>query len=645
MWPVLGAAEGAPAVMALWLAVAIGAWVWPRHSLLAWLGVAPLLPIVPSLLEWQEVPLPTFWLSALAVPALVRFLARPDPPSLPRTAALWALVTTASTVVVLFPFYDSASSLGGFLWEMREYASTDLMSVVTQRPRLSPVMVWFVLAEGIVVLWLVLFTFRDRTADRGRWLQHVACAIALAATAVAVWGIWQRYTRRALLLDWILLDPSIVRINASFTDVNALGAYLASTLPLVLALLVAARRAEVRVAAGLASAAIVAATVFTVSRAAWGGMTAGVALLVVGLLYWRLPSWSQTAYRVARGAVVLTMLVLAVALAAATAWGTARNVRVVQRSSYVEVLLHTLNLQASPEDRLRGRLQFWAAASRMAATHPLAGVGVGRYFKEVYRWAPNQAALVRKQENAHNYYLQVAAETGLPGALIFVALLGLGIASGIRVCRSQAPQEARIVALGASGGILAFAISLLTGHSVLLHEGQVTFWPLVGLALLMGREWRHEEGQATRDRWGRLVVPVALGVLLVTLPPRLAGSVNLVDVRVSGELDESWRPDGVGGLWTGERATIDVPAAARGARILVRFVAPFPQSIEVSLDGRPVERVDGKAGQGLELRYLIPRVDARGRYRRIELSVSPTWTREGSRKPLGVIIEAAEWMP
>jgi hypothetical protein len=44
------------------------------------------------------------------------------------------------------------------------------------------------------------------------------------------------------------------------------------------------------------------------------------------------------------------MLVLAVSLAAATAWGTARNVKVARRSSYVDVLLHTLNLQASPED-------------------------------------------------------------------------------------------------------------------------------------------------------------------------------------------------------------------------------------------------------------------------------------------------------
>ena len=459
--------------------------------------------------------------------------------------------------------------------------------------------------------------------------------------------MWQRWTRRALLLDWILLDPSIVRINASFTDVNALGAYLASVLTVVVALTVAARRVEAKVAGAVSAAAIVGATVFTASRAAWAGMVAGTAVMVVGLLVWRLPSWPASAYRAARMAVISVMVVFALGLVGATAWATARDARIGQRHSYVNVMLHTLNLRATAEERLRGRVQFWAAATRMVGARPWAGVGIGRYFKEVYRWAPNQAALVRKQENAHNYYLQLAAETGLPAVAAFLALLGAGLTAGLRVCRSQAPREARLIALGAACGILAFSLSLLTGHSLLLHEGQVTFWPLVALALLTCHEWCGKK-PLRWAWWGRVAsvaVPLAAAALVVTLPARLAGSIPLQDVRVSGLLEDADVLSGIEGDWTGGRATIDLPATARGATIVVRFAAPVPQTIDVSLDGRPVERVSGVAGQRLQLRYLIPRVVSRTTFRSLDLVVSPTWAPDGTRQELGVIVESVHWMP
>jgi O-antigen ligase len=640
---------GAPAaVTAAWLGVALSAWIWPRPSLLAWVVTAPLLPILPSLLEWQELPIATFWLSAIVATALARFVVRPQPRALPRAAVVWALIATASIVVVLSPFFASAATVPEFLRELQEYTSAHLMSVVNQRPRLAPILAWFILLEGLAVLWLVLFTFRDRTAERSRWLHHVATAMAVGASLVAVWGIWQRWTRRTLLLEWMLLDPTIVRINASFTDVNALGAYLASALPIVVSLSLSARRVEWKAAGAAAACAVAAATVFTASRAAWAASLAGLGLLTVGTLFWRLPSWSVTTYRTARIAVVSVLLVLTIGLAVGTAWGTSSNMQVLQRDSYVDVVLHTLNLRASPEERLKGRMQFWAAASRMTTAHPLAGVGIGRYYKEVYRWAPDQSALVRTQENAHNYYLQVAAEMGVPGLLAFLGLLGIGAASAVRVCRSPAPRETRMLALGVCSAIVAFSVTLLTGHSLLVHEGQVTFWPMVGLAILLCREWC-EPGKAVPPHASRrrlaFVLPLVAVALLVTLPARMADSVTVQDVRVSGVLEDEPLPEGVLGEWTGERVTVDVPFAARGVRVWVRFAAPFPQDVDVTLDGRQVERVTGAPGHVLELQYLVPRSSTRANYRRLGLSVSPAWTREGSRKNLGLILQSAEWVP
>ena len=410
-------------VAAVWLIVAAVAWWRPRHSLVAWLAVGPLLPIVPTLLEWPDVSLPTLWLAALAVPAWVAYIRCPRPAALPRSATGLLLLATVSIAVVVFPFYSSAPTAGSLLAELHANCWKYLMFTPSQRPRLSPVLAWVIWTEGLVAVWLVLFTFRARDESRRRWLVVCAAAVALAASAVACWGVWQWWTRRDLLEFWQASDPTIVRVNASFTDVNALGAYLASMFPMVLSLGALAGDGALAVASGAAAAIVAAATLFTASRAAWAGVALGSLGMMVGVARWRLVPWSALTHRRLSRAVAGVLITGVLLLVAAATWATARDVRVLQQRSYVDVVLHTLNLRAPAEERLKGRGQFWAAAVRMVKAHPWDGIGVGRFYKELYRWAPNQEALVRPQENAHNYLLQIAAEAGLPTLAAFLALL------------------------------------------------------------------------------------------------------------------------------------------------------------------------------------------------------------------------------
>ena len=53
------------------------------------------------------------------------------------------------------------------------------------------------------------------------------------------------------------------------------------------------------------------------------------------------------------------------------------------------------------------------------------GVGVSRFYQRSEEFAKRFPPDIAKQypENAHNYYLQVAAETGLVGAALFVGFL------------------------------------------------------------------------------------------------------------------------------------------------------------------------------------------------------------------------------
>jgi O-antigen ligase len=128
------------------------------------------------------------------------------------------------------------------------------------------------------------------------------------------------------------------------------------------------------------------------------------------------------------------------------------------------------------------RMAHWQAGWYMLLDHPILGVGAGNYpaaYAEYY--------LPGWQEplgHAHNYYLNMAAETGLPGAAALVLLLVVvyrSILAGLR----QQPEGSFGRAILA--GLLA-SLVVLTVHNLfdnlLVHGMQVQVGLLLGLATL-----------------------------------------------------------------------------------------------------------------------------------------------------------------
>ena len=63
------------------------------------------------------------------------------------------------------------------------------------------------------------------------------------------------------------------------------------------------------------------------------------------------------------------------------------------------------------------RLDLWDDAVGLAAEHPVTGVGAGRFEEE-----SATARASRDTKPAHSTWLEAAAETGVPGALLLLAL-------------------------------------------------------------------------------------------------------------------------------------------------------------------------------------------------------------------------------
>ena len=161
--------------------------------------------------------------------------------------------------------------------------------------------------------------------------------------------------------------------------------------------------------AGYALAAMMMVTiVFTLSR---GGFLGAVAVAVAAAMKSR-AKW--------RGLALVVVMMLA-------AWWLAPS-RVVER-------VESIRTAYAVDESARMRLETWSVCLRIIGDHPLFGVGP-RNILEVYeRYLATETVRV-----AHNSFLQMAVDAGLPGLGLFLGLLAL---SFYRLRKARAWWQAR----------------------------------------------------------------------------------------------------------------------------------------------------------------------------------------------------------
>ncbi len=137
------------------------------------------------------------------------------------------------------------------------------------------------------------------------------------------------------------------------------------------------------------------------------------------------------------------------------------------------------------------RMAHWQAALEMYADHPVLGVGIGNY-APVYpayalpRWSDPLG-------HAHNYYLNVAAETGTIGFLAYLLLWGTAVWQAWRTVRITHGWT-RSVAAGLLGMIVA--LSIHNAFDNLFVHGMAV---QVGIGLGMIAAITNHEWQTTND--------------------------------------------------------------------------------------------------------------------------------------------------
>ena len=126
------------------------------------------------------------------------------------------------------------------------------------------------------------------------------------------------------------------------------------------------------------------------------------------------------------------------------------------------------------------RPQWWQTSVELIRQYPFTGIGLGRFRYEYQLNGPPEQYNV--PYHAHNIYLHIAVEHGIPALLVFVWLLVM-IWRQLFVLRKADDFWGMGLFIGGSGFLISALVYGLADN-VLHHRSLLIFWFVVGLVFL-----------------------------------------------------------------------------------------------------------------------------------------------------------------
>lgn len=236
--------------------------------------------------------------------------------------------------------------------------------------------------------------------------------------------------------------------GADFREAGGLGGYMAAVLPLVAVMFIRTRwwgRLLCTASAVFAMNTII----LTRSRSAVLGLVmACVTFLLLAPKRYRVP-------------------IIALVVVGAAAFIYLTDPQFVQRAETI------LSPRESRDAASRSRLEIWKAGLAMIRDHPILGVGTGNFPQATGRYAPEYEGM-----NAHSTYIRCAAELGIPGLLLLLALIANAfytlwvVLRGVRVLPESQARAMQLVAVGLGASLASSLAFGITGHQLYVEA----FW-------------------------------------------------------------------------------------------------------------------------------------------------------------------------
>lgn len=385
---------------------------------------------------------------------------------LPHISNLLAALLLA---VIIGKHLITGRSLSGYLPILVFITAYGIIGISTLFYATNPEMVQTSLVmyfKGALLALVVVLLLTECNQIRGLIWALLAAGILLAALNChqyftgqfenSYWGFCQSSFRD------IVGKSKGYRIGGPMAAPNFFAQFLLVLLPLSINRLWHEKSVILRILAGLAFTLISAAVILTYSR---GGFLSILVMITMYLIMY--PPKLRNLL------LVLVLIIPMLALPSAS---------YLERMKSLKDVIPGQTTEFHSDSSFKGRASEMLVAVHLFLEHPLLGVGWGNYI-EHYRKYANKFLLDLRQESrkAHSRYLEVLAESGIVGLIVFVGNLYIAMKGVLR-----AQKMAGLYGLRDLEGIaIAFAISLtgfFTAFLFLHGDFQRYFWLLIGIA-------------------------------------------------------------------------------------------------------------------------------------------------------------------
>lgn len=346
-------------------------------------------------------------------------------------------------------------------------------------------------------LWLVAFFLASQLYRDHRSVVSLFAATVAGASGAAFLGLMQ-----AGGVDFPSLYPQVAVPASSFGNKNMASEYIALVIPVTLWASLVSRRLWVVALSAAAGGFLGAYVLYSVTRASWVSLFAGVAVMLGTHLVMLVTRWLEKPEPDGPRRAALRHALIGTGLAA----GLFTGILVVQAAGGVLALLRepagareghsvtardivTIGTDLNTYS-VTWRFRIWANAMALARDHLLCGVGLGnwkfwypRYFDEVAVDTDFNARV--QADTPHNDYLQFLGEAGLVGMLGLLALAASLVYLLWFTPSGLDPPDHGLV-IGVTGMATIYAVDAVFSFPV--QKAAPTFLLMTWLGALAGRE-------------------------------------------------------------------------------------------------------------------------------------------------------------
>lgn len=345
----------------------------------------------------------------------------------------------------------SASPVGGWIWGL--VICSALSITVSPIPFFSAYN-WLYGMASYVLVYYATMTYMTAYEDRKKLLTVVIASAIL----VCLYGLVQFAHETAMSAAWVDASEFPLlkrRLYSTLQNPNLMGAYLLEVLSMAGPLAICYKRLKTPYLGWIIAGFFLLCVVFTYSRGIWISLACMV-------LYWGL---------VLNRKLLLSLLAIPAVL-------FFYHGGVAQR---------LWSLFAHADTSVSLRYAIWDSTTYMIEEFPLLGIGWGAYW-QVY---PSYNYFIQDTStiiyHAHNMYLHIAAEIGIPGCICFLMVLILHAWKAYRLPVGDKTTEL-VIKYGITALVVGVLVSGMTDYELFSNQVSIVFWQFLGLGAAVIQE-------------------------------------------------------------------------------------------------------------------------------------------------------------